>query len=95
MLEDLEIGEVEFKSAREFLLDLKKKFGKENEESVKLKKVEYKERTIGDFVQEFRRAARESRYKRRVLVKEFKREMNGIIKRKLIETERSPTSIEQ
>jgi len=29
------------------------------------------------------------------LVEEFKREINGIIKRKLIEAERPPTSIEQ
>jgi len=48
-----------------------------------------------EFVQEFRRATRGSRYEGRPLVKEFKRGMNRVIRRKLIEVERSPTSIEQ
>jgi len=46
-------------------------------------------------VQEFRRVARGSEYKRRLLVEEFKREMNGITRRKLIEVERPSGSIEQ
>ena len=48
-----------------------------------------------EFIQEFRRAARGSEYKERPLVEEFKREMNGTIRRKLIEAERPPLSIEQ
>jgi len=44
-------------------------------------------------VQEFRRTARGSGYKRRLLVEEFKREMNGVISQKFIETERFLTSI--
>ena len=48
-----------------------------------------------EFIQEFRRAARGSEYKERPLVEEFKREMNGTIRRKLIEAERLPLSIEQ
>jgi len=48
-----------------------------------------------EFIQEFRRAARGSRYKRRLLIEEFKREMNRMIRRKLMEAERPPTSIEQ
>ena len=39
------------------------------------------------FVQEFRRTARGSRYKRRFLIEEFKQEMNGVIRRKLMEAE--------
>ena len=46
-------------------------------------------------MQEFRRAARESGYKRRLLVEKFKRGINGVISQKLIEVERPPTSIEQ
>ena len=97
-MEDLKAEEIEFGLAREFLLELKKKFSKENEKSVKvaeLKKIEQGERTIEVFIQEFRRTARGSKYKRRVLVKEFKREMSEVIKRKLMEIERLPTSIEQ
>ena len=48
-----------------------------------------------EFIQEFRRAARGSGYEERPLVEEFKREMNGTIRRKLIEAERPPLSIEQ
>jgi len=43
VLEDLESRKVEFESAEEFLLELKKEFGGEDEESVKvveLKRVE-------------------------------------------------------
>jgi len=38
---------------------------------------------------------RESGYKRRLLVEEFKRGINGAIRRKLIEAENQPGSIEQ
>ena len=39
--------------------------------------------------------ARRSGYKERLLVEEFKRRMYGTIRRKLIEAERPPSSIEQ
>ena len=39
--------------------------------------------------------ARGSGYEERVLVEEFKRGMSGVIRRKLMEAERSPTSIDQ
>ena len=48
-----------------------------------------------EFVQEFRRAARGSRYKERALVEEFKRVIKRVIRRKLMEAERSLISIEQ
>ena len=47
------------------------------------------------YVQEFKRAARGSGYEGRLLVEEFKREMNGGIRRKLMEAENPPTFIEQ
>jgi len=50
---------------------------------------------IEEFIQEFKRATRESRYEGRPLVEEFKRRVNRVIKRKLMEAERPPTSIEQ
>ena len=97
-MEDLETEEVEFALVGEFLLELEKEFKGEDEESVKvaeLKKAEQEEKTMKEFIQEFRRAARGIRYKERVLVEEFKREMNGIIRRKLMEVKRPLTSIEQ
>ena len=48
-----------------------------------------------EFIQKFRRAARGSGYEERPLVEEFKREINRTIRRKLIEAERPPLSIEQ
>jgi len=48
-----------------------------------------------EFIQEFRRAVRRSRYERRLLVEEFKRGMSGAIRKKLMEAERPPISIEQ
>ncbi len=47
-----------------------------------------------EFLQEFQRVVKNSKYERRVLVDEFKRELNRIIRKKLIETERPLTSIE-
>ena len=77
---------------------LKREFGGEDEEAVKvaeLRKLEQRERTMEEFVQEFKRAVKGSGYERRPLIEEFKRGMNGIIRRKLMETERPPTSIKQ
>ena len=48
-----------------------------------------------EFVQEFKRAARGSGYEGRPLIEEFKRGMNGGIRRKLMEVENPPASIEQ
>jgi len=48
-----------------------------------------------EFVQEFKRAVRECRYKGRLLVEEFKKRINRVIRRKLIEAEQPPTSIKQ
>jgi len=54
---------------------------------VELKKVKQESRTMEASVQEFRRVAKESRYKGWPLIEEFKRGMNGVIRQKLIESE--------
>ena len=98
VMEELETGEIEYKTVEEFLTSLKKEFGGEEEESVKateLRKLEQGGRTMEEFVQEFKRAARGSGYEGRPLVEEFKRGMNGVIRRKLMEAENQPGSIEQ
>jgi len=95
--EELETGEIEFESVGEFLAEIKKEFGGGDEESVKvaeLKKIEQGGRTMEEFVQDFKRTARGSGYKGRPLVEEFKRGMNGGIRRKLMEMENPLTSIE-
>ena len=60
-----------------------------------LKKLEQEGKTIEEFVQEFKRAVRGSGYEGRPLVEEFKRGMNGAIRRKLMEAENQPGLIEQ
>jgi len=97
MMEEMESGEVEYESVEEFLTSLKREFGGGEEESIKaaeLRKLEQGGRTMEEFVQEFKRTARGSGYEGRPLVEEFKRGMNGGIRRKLMEAENPPTSIE-
>jgi len=98
VIEELEVGEIEYETAEEFLISLKKEFSGGEEKSVKvaeLRKLEQGGRTMEEFVQEFKRAVRESGYKGRLLIEEFKRGMNGGIRRKLIEAENQLASIEQ
>jgi len=54
-------------TVREFLLDLKERFGGGNKtmKVAELKKVEQKSKTIEELVQKFRNIARESSYKER------------------------------
>ena len=97
VIEELEAEEVEYESVEEFFTILKREFGAGEEESVKaaeLRKIEQGGRTMEEFVQEFKRAARGSGYERWPLVEEFKRGMNRGIRRKLMEVENPPTSIE-
>ena len=79
-------------------MDIKREFGGRDEETVnvaELKKLEQGGKTMEEFVQEFKKAARGSRYEGRPLVEEFKRGMNGAIRRKLIEAKNQPGSIKQ
>jgi len=97
-MEELETGEIEFESAGEFLAEIKKEFGGGDEKSVKvaeLKKIKQGERTMEEFVQDFKRVVRGSRYEGRPLIKEFKWGINGSIRRKLMKAENQPGSIEQ
>ena len=89
---------MEYKTVEEFLTALKREFSRGEEESVKveeLRKLEQGEKTMEEFVQEFKRVARGSGYEGRPLMEEFKRGINGGIRRKLMESEHPPVSIEQ
>ena len=71
----MEAGELEFETVEEFLAEVKKEFVGGEEESVKaaeLRKLEQGGRTMEEFVQEFKKVARGSRYEGRPLVEEFK-----------------------
>jgi len=66
---------LEYKIVEEFLADIKKELGRGNKEAVKvaeLKRIEQENKTIEKFVQEFRKVARESGYKEKSLIEEFK-----------------------
>ena len=98
VLGELEAGEVEYESVGEFLAEIKKEFGGGDEESLKvaeLKRIEQGDRTIEEFVQNFKRVVRESSYEEHPLIEEFKWGMNGAIRQKLMEAENQPGSIEQ
>ena len=80
------------------MADIRKEFEGGNKETIKvvvLKRLEQGERMMEEFVQEFRRAVRGSRYKGRLQVEEFKRRMNGAICYRIMEAEQQPTLIEQ
>jgi len=88
VMEELETGEMEYEMVEEFLTSLKKEFGGGEEKSVKaveLRKMEQGGRIMEEFVQKFKRVARGSGYKGTSLMEEFKREINGGIRRKLME----------
>ena len=98
MMDELESGEIEYETVEDFLTSLRREFGGGEEESVKaaeLRKLEQGEKMMEEFVQEFKRAARGSGYEGRPLIEEFKRGMNRGIRRKLMEAENLPASIEQ
>ena len=88
---------MEYESIKEFFTSMKKEFGGEEEEATKaaeLRQLEQGGKTMEEFVKIFKRIARGSGYERRPLVEEFKRGINGGIRRKLIEAENPPISIE-
>ena len=98
VMEELELGEIEYETAEEFFTSLRKEFGGREEESVKaveLRGMEQGGKTMEEYVQEFKRTVRDSGYEGRPLIEEFKRGMNGGIRKKLMEAENPLTSIEQ
>ena len=98
VMEELEVEEMEYETAEKFLTVLKKKFGGREEETVKvekLRKLEQGEKTMEEFIQEFKRAVRGSGYEGRPLVEEFKREINRRIRKKLMKVENLPAFIKQ
>ncbi len=74
-MEDFESKSLSYTTVGKSLSNLKKEFGRRNNKMMKvaeLKKVEQMSKIIEKFVQEFRRVAKSSVYKERLLVEEFK-----------------------
>jgi len=71
-------------------------FGETSEEERKIKQlrtIEQRRRTCDEYVQEFKKVARGSSYEGRPLIEEFKRGLNGPIRRKLAEAKEPPSTI--
>ena len=82
IIKNLERRLLNYKAVGEFLADMKEEFEEEYDKTMKvaeLKKVEQGSKIIEEFVQEFRKVARESRYERQLLIEEFKRRINRTI----------------
>jgi len=98
ILDEITKGTLLVNTVEELFTKIRLEFGEFDEESRKvdeLRVLEQGGKTVDKYVQEFRRTARESGYKRRALVEEFKRGLNGVIRRRLAEAEMPPTTITQ
>jgi len=83
-------------SVEQLFTKIRNDFGETLEEKRKieqLRTIEQGGRTCNEYVQEFKKVARESGYERRPLIEEFKQGLNGAIRRKLAEVEEPPTTI--
>ena len=84
------------KSTEQLFTKIRNNFGETSEEERKieqLRTIEQGERTCNKYMQEFKKVAKGSGYERRPLIEEFKRGLNGSIRRKLAEAEEPPTTI--
>jgi len=68
-------------------------FNKESRKVDKLRLLVQRPKTYDEYMQEFKRVARGSRYKRRALIEKFKRGINGTIRRRLAKVESPPSTI--
>ena len=96
LLDKLAKGESEVESAEQLFTKIRNDFGETLEEERKieqLRTIEQGGRTYDEYIQEFKKVTRRSSYKGRPLIEEFKRELNGTIRRKLAEAEKLPTTI--
>jgi len=83
-------------STEQLFTKIRDNFGETSEEERKieqLRTIEQGGRTCDEYVQEFKKVTRGSSYERRPLIEEFKRGLNGSIRRKLAEAEEPPTTI--
>jgi len=96
LLDKLAKGESEVESVEQLFTKIRNNFGEILEEKRKieqLRTIEQGRGTYNEYVQEFKKVTRESGYKRRPFIKEFKRGLNRSIRRKLAEAEELPTTI--
>jgi len=96
LLDELAKGESEVESAEQLFTKIRNDFGKTSEEERRieqLRTIEQKGRMCDEYVQEFKKVARENSYERRPFIEEFKRGLSGAIRRKLAKAEELPSTI--
>jgi len=72
---------------------MKNEFGETAEKEKKIKQlrtIEQRERIYNEYVQEFKKIARGSKYKRQLFTEEFKRGLNETIRRKSVKAKSPP-----
>ena len=98
LLDELAKRESEVESVEQLFTKIRNDFGKTSEEERKieqLRTIEQGGRTCNEYIQKFKKVTRGSSYEGRPLIEEFKRGLNGSIRRKLAEAEELPTTIEE
>ena len=98
LLDKLAKGESEVETTEELFTKIRYEFREITEEERKieqLRTIEQGGRSCDKYVQEFKKIARGSGHERRPFIKEFKRGLNGAIRRKLVEAESLPTTIRE
>jgi len=96
LMDELAKGESEVESVEQLFTKIRNDFGEMSEEERKieqLRTIEQGGRTCDEYVQEFKKVTRGSSYEGQPLIEEFKRGLNGVIRRKLAEAEEPPTTI--
>ena len=96
MLDELAKRESEVESVEQLFTKIRNNFGETSEEERKieqLRTIEQGGRTCDEYMQEFKKVTRGSSYEGKPLIKEFKRGLNGSIRRKLAEAEEPLTTI--
>jgi len=96
LLDKLAKGESEIETTEGLFTKIRNKFGETSEEERKveqLQTIEQEGRTCNEYVQEFKKVTRGSNYKGRPLIEEFKRRLNGAIRRKLAKAEEPLSTI--
>jgi len=96
LLDKLAKGKSEVELVEQLFTKIRNDFGETSEEKRKIEQlriIEQEGRTYDEYVQEFKKVTRGTGYERRPLIEEFKRGLNGSIRKKLAEAEELLTTI--
>jgi len=91
-------GQQSFSTSDELLKEIDRKFGdtdKRTTQSLKIRTIQQGDRSADEHVQEFEKAALEAGYEGYPLVVEFKRLLNSGLRRRLMELQPMPVTIQQ